>query len=96
MQPEAKIGKKIREYLKQIGAFHFKIHGSAAMMAGLPDLIVCYQGNFIGIELKQPGRRATPRQEFVHSKIRAAGGVVIVADCVDDVESLLSDLENHA
>jgi Holliday junction resolvase len=85
MQPEAKIGKKIREFLESKGAFVFKIHGSATMLAGLPDLIVCYQGRFIGVEVKQPGQKPTLRQLYVHRLIEKAGGLVIVATSVDDV-----------
>ncbi|UOW93113.1 VRR-Nuc domain protein [Mycobacterium phage NoShow] len=85
MQPEAKIGKKIREYLESEGAFVFKVHGGPQMMAGLPDLIVCFDGNFWGVEVKQPGQKPTARQVFVHSLIKRAGGAVIVATCVEDV-----------
>lgn len=55
------------------------------MMAGLPDLIACVQGLFIGIEVKQPGNNPTQRQLFVHSLIRRAGGIVIVAHSVEEV-----------
>lgn len=90
MQPEAKIGKKIRAYLEDQGAFIFKIHGGPQMMAGLPDLICCYKGRFFGIEVKQPGQRPTPRQVFVHSLIKRAGGEVVVATCVEDVMHLVN------
>ena len=90
MQPEAKIGRKIRAYLEDQGAFIFKIHGGPQMMAGLPDLICCYEGRFFGIEVKQPGQRPTPRQEFVHSLIKRAGGEVVVATCVEDVMHLVN------
>ncbi|AGI12306.1 endonuclease [Mycobacterium phage FF47] len=92
MQPEARIGQKIRKYLEDdLGAFVFKVHGGPQMMAGLPDLIACYRGTFWGIEVKQPGQRPTPRQEWVHSMIKRAGGSVIVATCVEDVSSVIYD-----
>lgn len=67
----------------------FKIHGGPTMMAGLPDLIACVNGQFIGIEVKQPGQKPSVVQEFVHRKIRKAGGDVIVATCLDDVSHLV-------
>jgi hypothetical protein len=85
MQPEAKITKKIREYLLLQGAFVFKIHGSPQMMSGLPDLVVCWRGKFYGIEVKQPGGIVTERQRFIHRMIDRAGGAVIVATSLDDV-----------
>jgi hypothetical protein len=85
MQPEARIGKKIREYLESEGAFVFKVHGGPQMLAGLPDLIVCFDGNFWGVEVKQPGQKPSLRQLYIHRKIEKAGGAVIVATCVEDV-----------
>lgn len=84
MQPEARIGKKIREYIESIGGFVFKVHGGPQMMSGLPDLIACVQGLFIGIEVKQPGQNPTARQVFVHSLIRRSCGFVIVAHSVEE------------
>lgn len=91
MQPEAKIGRKIRAYLEDQGAFIFKIHGGPQMMAGLPDLIACLPGGrFAGIEVKQPGQKPSARQEFVHRMIRRSGGEVVVATCVEDVMHLVN------
>jgi Holliday junction resolvase len=90
MQPEAKITKKIREFLEEKGAFVFKIHGGPTMLAGLPDLIACYRGMFVGIEVKQPGKKPSLRQVFVHRQIVKAGGTVIVATCVEDVHRVIA------
>lgn len=58
----------------------FKVWGSAAMMAGLPDLIGCVRGRFFGFEVKMPGKEdnTSKRQEFVHGLICKAGGFVAV------------------
>ncbi len=94
MQPEARIVKQIRTYLDDLPkSFFFKIHGSAQMMAGLPDLIGCYHGWFIGIEVKQPGQKPTERQVFVHSMIKRAGGTVIVATSVDCVREMIENID---
>ena len=48
--------------------------------AGVPDLIVCWEGNFIAIELKRSQSvLATQLQLEVISRIRAAGGLGFVA-----------------
>lgn len=91
MQPEAKLGHKIRAALEARGAFVFKVHGSGMMMAGLPDLIVCYRGLYLGMEVKMPGNKPSVRQEFVHAKIRQAEGIVGVVYSVDDALKLLED-----
>lgn len=83
-QPEARIGKRIADHVKSVGGFVFKVHGGPSMMAGLPDLVCCIQGLFFGIEVKQPGKNAEPRQVYVHGLIRKAGGTVIVAHNVEE------------
>ena len=74
-QRESKLSRKIIKELELRGVFAFKVHGGPHMMAGLPDIIACVEGRYVGLETKMPdGGKATPIQEFVHSKIRAAGG----------------------
>jgi len=79
-QPESRLQRKIQDALKLEGYFVFKVHGSEYMMAGLPDLIVCARGLFIGLEVKLPSTRGdvSPRQSVVHSQINNAGGIARV------------------
>ena len=79
-QPEAKLSRKIMERLRMEGYFCFKVHGSEYMMAGLPDIIVCAEGYFIGLETKMPEKRSnvSPRQVIVHTQIEHAGGTARV------------------
>lgn len=62
--------------LRAQGWFCYKNHGSEYMMAGLPDIICCAEGLFIGLETKHPESRedTSVRQEYVHDLIRQAGG----------------------
>lgn len=93
MQPEALLGRKIRAALEARGLFVFKVHGSGMMMAGLPDLITCYKGRYIGFEVKMPGNKASKVQELVHGKIRKAGGYALVVYSVDETLRFLDDLD---
>ncbi|MCA1807234.1 MAG: VRR-NUC domain-containing protein [Actinobacteria bacterium] len=79
-QAEARLSRKIMEALRAEGYFCFKVHGSEYMMAGLPDIIVCAEGLFIGLETKRTSTRSnvSPRQEYVHELIRTAGGTAAV------------------
>ena len=54
---------------------------------GVPDLIVCTppNGRFLAVELKAAGGRLEPEQEGECERIRDAGGVVVVARCLEDV-----------
>lgn len=92
-QPEARLGAQIRKACAARGAFIFKIHGGPTMMAGLPDLIACYRGIFLGIEVKMPGNKPSAIQLRRHDEIAAANGAVIVAYSVSDVMTCLDALD---
>jgi Holliday junction resolvase len=79
-QRESQLSRKIMAALRLEGWFCFKVHGSETMMAGLPDVIVCARGRFIGLETKNPGdeMKTSAIQDRVHEKIEAAGGGVHV------------------
>jgi hypothetical protein len=74
--PETRLRIKIVEALK----FNFpglrpiKIHGNQYQEAGITDLICCYKGLFIAIEVKQPGEFSEPIQARFQKTIRDAGG----------------------
>jgi Holliday junction resolvase len=89
-QPESRLSRKIQNALREHGAFCFKVHGSEYMMAGLPDIIACYRGVFIGLETKTPeGDEPTRRQQYVHDRINAAEGVVVVVRSIRDALNVL-------
>ncbi len=95
-QPESKLSRKIMDQLRLKGWFCFKVHGSEHMMAGLPDIMVCAEGQFIGLETKMPQSRenVSPVQHLVHSKIENAGGTARVvcspAEAIAIVEQVLA------
>jgi Holliday junction resolvase len=96
-QPESRLSRKIMTALRARGWFCFKVHGSELMMAGLPDIIVCADGLFIGLETKMPGKEknTSARQDFVHEQIQLSGGIAKVvnseAAAIAAVEQALRD-----
>lgn len=94
-QPETRVQQAIQKAIKPRGWFVFKVHGSEYMMAGLPDLIVCAEGLFIGLEVKVPSKRdnTSARQDYVHEKIREAGGeahvVCSAPEAIEVIETIL-------
>ena len=85
MPSEKDIEKKIRKAMENRGAFTMKLHGSP-MSAGYPDIIACYRGRFLGLEVKKPNTRhtVTPRQRHFLDAIAAAGGVTAVVTSVEE------------
>lgn len=90
MLPEKKVENDIKKYLDHIGAYHVKIHGSAFMPAGTPDILACVKGVFVGIEVKKPkGGRVSELQKLKIKQIEQAGGIGIVANSVLVVQERL-------
>lgn len=91
-QRESKLSRRISDELRKNGAFCFKVWGSEYMMAGLPDIIGCYQGKFFGLETKLPEKRdnVSPVQELIMAKIRKAGGhAQVVCSSTEAVKVML-------
>lgn len=69
--------------------FEMGILKALGVKAGAPDIILCWDGRFIGIELKAPGGKLSDNQESTSDSITLAGGVYTVARSVDDVDGFL-------
>lgn len=101
-QRESKLSRHIMEALRREGHFCFKVHGGPTMTAGLPDIIVCARGVFIGLETKNPESRGnvSPRQRLVHTMIERAEGyaavVCSVGEAIDAVNEALLDMYGQA
>lgn len=97
MQPERRLVKRIVSYLEGRGARPFKIHGEEGdyQEAGIPDLLVCYKGVFVGLEVKMPGRENTvsPLQKRCLRSIERAEGYAVVVTSVGQVERLLAKID---
>lgn len=94
-QRESKRSRQILKMLRARGGFWFKVHGSEYMMAGLPDIIGCYRGFFVGFEVKHPETRdnTSPRQEYVLSKIQSAGGFATVVCTKEEAYTMLDAID---
>lgn len=88
---ESKLQKQIQNYLKDIGAYKFKVHGDIFTRAGIPDIIACYKGRFIGIEAKEPGNKPSELQLAHGRQIKKAGGIFGVCYSLDDVKKLIEN-----
>lgn len=69
--------------MKSIGVYAVKI--VVANRSGIPDIICCYRGKFIAIEVKSQNGKLSKLQEYNQEKILRANGIVLVARSVNDV-----------
>lgn len=97
--PEAKVKKKVREALKELGAYYAMPVTGGYGVSGTPDFLVCWRGQFFGIECKANGNKPTALQERAMRAIREAGGACMVIDetNVDQLGSIMRAYEiiNH-
>lgn len=83
---EKKIENSIKKYLTESGIYYFKVHGSAFMPPGIPDIVACYEGYFIGIEVKDRGLKYTQSdaQKVHEENIKKAGGEYFLVDSLEE------------
>lgn len=74
MTPETKFLKEVQKFLDSIGAYYVKQIGSMFSQSGIPDLLICYKGKFIALELKSEKGKPSPLQLRNIDLIKAAGG----------------------
>ena len=86
----------ILTYLRSQGIWAFKVHGSPMQEAGVPDIVACWEGRFLSIEVKAPTGRLSKLQGVQLCRIAQAGGVAVVAHSVDEVKDLLTQLKEQA
>ena len=88
---ERDIVAAIKRYLALLGndVFFWKEHGGPYGTSGVPDIICCYKGRFLGLEAKLPGGRLTELQKRALNKINRAGGIGRRVESVDDVKAVI-------
>lgn len=67
-----------------------KFIGEIFMRAGIPDIICCINGKFVGIECKDGDNEASTLQIAHGIQIRKSGGYFCIAKSVEDVQQFLS------
>ena len=93
MTPEARVKAKVVKLLKAAGVYYFYASTHGFGRSGVPDLVCCMGGRFIGIECKAGKNKPTPLQEKEMAAIRDAGGTTLVVneENINDVEELINE-----
>lgn len=102
---ERDIQRAIVAYLEAIGACVVRVNSGTMVIPasgeqsrrafhgnltpGCSDLLVCLAGKFIGVEVKRPGNKPTPKQLVFLQRVQRAGGMAITATSVEDLQAKL-------
>lgn len=89
---EKAIENKIKSYLKNKGAYYVKYHGNQFSQVGVADILACYKGRFIAIEVKNEKGKTSPLQDVNQKLVRDAGGISIVARSVEEVAKVIDTI----
>ena len=87
--PESKVKKQVKKILDDLGAYHFSPMMDGYGRSGVPDIIACYKGKFIGIECKAGDKKPTLLQLRNIEDIKRNQGLAIVVN-EGNIESLLA------
>jgi Holliday junction resolvase len=89
MTPEGKVKKQVKKILDDVGAYHFSPMTAGYGRSGVPDIIACVKGKFIGVECKAGKNEPTLLQKHNMKLINQSGGLSIVVN-EGNIESLLT------
>ena len=92
MTPEGKVKKAVTKILKDRGIYYFYPVTGGFGMSGVPDIVACFHGRFIGIECKAGSNTPTALQQKNLDDIEKAGGVALVIN-ERNVENLVAILK---
>ena len=90
--PEAKVKARVKAWLVARDIWHCTPIGSQFGESGVPDILCCWDGRFLAIEVKAPGKRSNTSdiQKRQLAGITAAGGTAIVVDDVLQMEDIIN------
>lgn len=92
---EGQLTLKIKKYLKSRGAYAENIFGGGFQASGIPDILACYNGRFLGLEVKLEYNSPSAIQKAKLTMINNAGGVGQVVRSVDEVKVILDKLDEE-
>lgn len=98
--PEGRVKDKVTKILKQYNAYYFFPATGGYGKSGIPDVVACIGGIFLGVECKADVRKSgpTPLQLRQLREISDSGGIAVVVDKnnVDDFGELVQSLHQFA
>lgn len=87
--PERKVKQVCIGIIERYKAYHFFPLTGGYGRSGVPDIIVCFRGRFLGVECKAGYNKPTALQEAEMRKIERAGGSTLVVR--EDTTHLLEE-----
>lgn len=96
--PEGKVKDAVKKVLNKHGIWYFMPMQNGFGVVGIPDFICCWNGHFLAVETKAPGKRVqtTENQKRRIEEIQGRGGFAIVVDDAKQLEDYINFLRNES
>ena len=94
MAGEKNFENRIKKYLEKNECWFVKFFANAYTSSGIPDILCCINGRFVGIEVKQEKGRPSMLQLVHLTNIKKAGGIGVLAypSGYDELKKLIDNL----
>ena len=91
---ESAIQGAILQMLRNRGIYCVKVHQTGLSQKGTPDILCCYKGRFIALEVKTATGKTTGLQDREHLMIMKSGGICRIVRTVQAVKDILDEIDN--
>jgi len=88
---EKEIQKKILDYLNKNNIYSVK--NIVTNRNGSPDIICCFNGLFVALEVKTEKGIVSKLQEYHQKEILKSGGISLIVRSVEEVKALIEELK---
>jgi len=97
MAAEKTFENKIKKYLSDNNIWYVKYFANGFTKSGIPDILACCNGHFLGIEVKAENGRPSELQLHHIEKIKQSGGhaVIVKPSQFDELKQLIEELKNE-
>ena len=94
---ESVLVTKMIDLIRERGGYAENIWGGGYQSAGIPDILVCYRGVFLGVEVKVGKNKPSALQKAKVNMINQAGGLAVVTwDTTEQLEAMLDYIDKKA
>lgn len=93
-QAEGSLQERIQRLLKSKGSYCIKNWGNMTKEPGIPDIIACYKGYYLALEVKLNYNKPSTRQGIHCRNIKKAGGITNIVYSTKDVLNILLVIDN--
>jgi hypothetical protein len=86
--------KEVLAYLNANHIWHYRTQ--MGTQSGLPDIIACYRGFFVGLELKREDKKGRPTEQQlkVNKDLKESGATAEFIDNMEDLIRLFEGLDD--